>query len=317
MVKILTPSRLHITLIDLNASMGRVDGGVGITLDEPSMQFSAEMADDVIVTGCDELASRIEESARAVIGEEELGIKINVDKTFPFHVGLGSGTQASIASGMAVNVLYDMGLTIREIARLVGRGGTSGIGVASFELGGFILDGGHAFSDKGAFTPSSASKVPPPPVLLRRDFPDWDIVLAIPEIKGVYDSEEVNIFKRECPIPIEEVQAVSHIILMKMLPALFEEDVVEFGRSISDIQKTGFKKRELSLQHPLIGDLMEVMRQGGAYGVGMSSFGPIVYAITDSPKQIRDDLERVFKESSVSGEAIIVSARNEGARIYK
>lgn len=317
MVKIVTPSRLHITLIDLNASMGRVDGGVGITLDEPSMQFSAEMSDDVTVSGCEELALRVEESARAVIGKETFGIRINIDRTFPFHVGLGSGTQASIASGMAVNVLYDLGLSIREIAELVGRGGTSGIGVAGFQHGGFILDGGHTFSDKSAFAPSSASAVPPPPLLLRRDFPDWDIVLAIPNLRGSYDSEEVDIFQRECPIPIGEVQSVSHIILMKMLPALFEDDIVEFGRSINEIQRTGFKKREVGLQHPLIGTLMDVMTQGDAYGVGMSSFGPVVYAVTDNSKQIRDDLQKVLNDSSVSGEAIIVGARNEGARIFK
>ncbi len=318
MVKIVTPSRLHITLIDLNASMGRVDGGVGITLDEPSMQFSAEVADDVTVSGCEELALRVEESARAVIGKENFGIRIDIDKTFPFHVGLGSGTQASLASGMAVNVLYDLELSIREIAELVGRGGTSGIGVAGFQDGGFVLDGGHTFSDKSSFAPSSASAVvPPPPVLLRRDFPDWDIVLAIPNLRGSYDSEEVDIFQRECPIPIGEVQSVSHTILMKMLPALFEEDIVEFGRSINEIQRIGFKKREISLQHPLIGTLMEVMTQGGAYGVGMSSFGPVVYAVTDNPKQIRDDLQNVFNDSSVSGEAIIVGARNEGARIFQ
>ncbi|MDG6251663.1 chorismate pyruvate-lyase family protein, partial [Methanocalculus sp.] len=32
-----TPSRLHIGLIDLNGSIGRVDGGVGITLDRPHL----------------------------------------------------------------------------------------------------------------------------------------------------------------------------------------------------------------------------------------------------------------------------------------
>ncbi|MDY6966047.1 MAG: beta-ribofuranosylaminobenzene 5'-phosphate synthase [Halobacteriota archaeon] len=314
MIKIITPSRIHITLIDLNASLGRVDGGVGITLDEPSMVFTAERSDEIVVTGCEELAGRVKQSAEAVIGENDFGIHINIEKIFPLHVGLGSGTQASLASGMAVNGLYNLGLSVREIAELVERGGTSGIGVASFEDGGFILDGGHRFSEKNAFAPSSASAIPPPPVLLRRDFPDWGIVLAIPNLKGSYDAEEVDIFQRECPIRLNGVQAVSHLILMKMLPALFEEDIVEFGRSINEVQKTGFKEREIELQHPIIKTLMDAMIDCGAYGAGMSSFGPVVYALTDSPRKIKEEAQKILN-GSVSGETMIVKARNEGAHI--
>ncbi len=35
MIKVVSPSRLHLTLIDLNAELGRVDGGAGITLESP------------------------------------------------------------------------------------------------------------------------------------------------------------------------------------------------------------------------------------------------------------------------------------------
>lgn len=32
-----TPSRLHLSLLDLNGSLGRIDGGVGLTLKKPSL----------------------------------------------------------------------------------------------------------------------------------------------------------------------------------------------------------------------------------------------------------------------------------------
>ncbi|HNW38532.1 MAG TPA: beta-ribofuranosylaminobenzene 5'-phosphate synthase, partial [Methanosarcina vacuolata] len=32
MIKITTPCRIHMTLIDMNAEIGRVDGGAGLTL---------------------------------------------------------------------------------------------------------------------------------------------------------------------------------------------------------------------------------------------------------------------------------------------
>jgi beta-ribofuranosylaminobenzene 5'-phosphate synthase len=204
MLKITTPSRLHITLIDMNASIGRVDGGIGLTLENPSITMSAERSEAVEITGTSEHAQRMRNSAVKLLPEGK-GIHIEIKKDYPSHIGLGSGTQAALAAGMAVNRIYELNLSIYEIAVKVGRGGTSGIGVAAFESGGFILDGGHKFSDKKDFLPSSASDLPPAPVLLRTDFPDWDIVIAIPEQKGASLKNEVNIFQKECPVPLKEV----------------------------------------------------------------------------------------------------------------
>jgi beta-ribofuranosylaminobenzene 5'-phosphate synthase len=41
--------------------------------------------------------------------------------------------------------LYHQPLYVREIARVITRGGTSGMGTAAFEAGGFLVDGGHGF----------------------------------------------------------------------------------------------------------------------------------------------------------------------------
>ena len=310
MLTITTPSRLHLTLIDMNASIGRVDGGIGITLDEPSISIKAEESDHIEITGNSEHIERMRNSAASHLPEGK-GIHISIEKDYPSHVGLGSGTQAALAAGMAVNRIYNLGLSVYDVAIKVGRGGTSGIGVAAFEKGGFILDGGHKFSEKKAFLPSAASRLPPAPVLLRRDFPDWDIVVAIPEQKGASSKKEVNIFKEKCPIPLHEVERLSHIILMQMLPALLEEDIETFGKSINSIQETGFKKREGKLQ-PVSLKLMEALRDGGAYGAGMSSFGPTVYAFGEDAENLKKTAKEFLGEN---GLAFITKARNEGARI--
>jgi beta-ribofuranosylaminobenzene 5'-phosphate synthase len=310
MLRITTPSRLHITLIDMNASIGRVDGGIGLTLDEPVIGIKAEQSDTFEITGNSEHLERIRNSAAMLLPEGE-GIHITIEKDYPSHIGLGSGTQAALAAGMAVNRIYNLGLSVYDLAIKVGRGGTSGIGVAAFEKGGFILDGGHKFSEKKAFLPSAASRLPPAPVLLRKDFPDWDIVVAIPEHKGASSKKEVNIFKEKCPVPLWEVEELSHIILMQMLPALLEEDMVTFGKSINSIQKIGFKRREVELQ-PVSEELMKALRDGEAYGAGMSSFGPTVYAFGEDA----EDLKRIAEEFlGDKGKVFITKARNEGARI--
>ena len=38
-MQIETSARLHLSLIDLNGSIGRVDGSIGLTLDKPSLKL--------------------------------------------------------------------------------------------------------------------------------------------------------------------------------------------------------------------------------------------------------------------------------------
>ncbi len=128
MINVVSPSRLHLTLIDLNAEIGRVDGGgVGITLESPSLEISASEADTVEVVGSSLLAGRMLKAAKAVIPEGK-GIKIHIKRDLPDHVGLGSGTQAALSVAAAINEIYGLGKSVRELAVAVGRGGTSGIG---------------------------------------------------------------------------------------------------------------------------------------------------------------------------------------------
>ncbi len=318
MIEVVSPSRLHLTLIDLNAELGRVDGGVGITLESPGLEISATESDTVEVFGDSILVNKMRKAADALLPAGK-GIKLHIKESLPDHVGLGSGTQAALSAAAAINKIYGLGKSVRELAIAVGRGGTSGIGVAAFEKGGIILDGGHKFKDKCAFSPSAASHVPPGPVLFRRNFPDWPIVLAIPNTKGAHDAEEVDIFKKYCPIPLAEVQEICHVILMQMLPALVEEDLESFGRAINHIQLTGFKKREVALQPRPVLDIMEYMRDNGASGSGISSFGPVVYGIAGSSgeaKKLQKEAQRML-DDSLGGEVLLTKAKNRGADIFE
>ena len=323
-----TPSRLHLTLIDLNGSIGRIDGGVGLTIEKPGFILQAEPQDDNIDIFFEnqnlsqglmkEYKSKIENSAKKMLEflKNDSGFKFLVKETYPAHSGLGSGTQISLAVGKIILKLCNNDMDAPEIAKIVGRGGTSGIGVRAFDQGGFIIDGGHRIHDKPDFLPSSASKASPAPLITRYDFPDdWNIILAIPNVPaGASGSKEVDIFQRYCPIHLEEVQKLSHMLLMKMMPAVVEADISSFGDSINQIQGIGFKKVELELQHPLINTLIENMRFAGAAGAGMSSFGPTVYAITDiNSKEILRAAHDTMKE--IGGEVFITKAQNNGAII--
>ena len=211
---ITTPARLHFGLIDMNGEIGRIDGGVGLTLQSPHTQIRAEKATGVDVECKSEQAiiERLKTALENVcntFGVE--GVHINVEERPLPHVGLGSASQTFLGAAHAICKLYDLDKHSNELAKLVNRGGTSGIGVEATEHGGFIVDGGHPFrrgkNGKHEYTPSAASTgIAPPPILARYDFPDWDILVVVPLGEGASGLREVMLFKVVCPIPIEEIR---------------------------------------------------------------------------------------------------------------
>jgi beta-ribofuranosylaminobenzene 5'-phosphate synthase len=144
---------------------------------------------------------------------------------------------------------------------------------------------------------------------------DWKIILTIPNVeRGVSGSDEIDAFKNYCPIALNEVEKLSHILLMKLMPAVIESDLDSFGNAVNSIQDIGFKKIENNLQNPLIANIMNDLRIAGAAGVGMSSFGPTIYSVTDTnEKKIVDAAEDSLRD--VGGEIITTHARNFGAKL--
>ena len=318
-----TPSRVHISLIDMHGGSGRVDGGIGITLDEPGILLEAELSPVLSVSGCDPATrERIGQVVAGVLQDLGLGgsVAITIRKQYPSHIGLGSGSQLSLAVARAISELHDRHLTARELAQLVGRGGTSGIGTAAFDHGGFIIDGGHRFGsgeEKSDFRPSSSSRgISPPPVIVRHAMPDdWRILLAVPDLPpGASGGDEAAVFRCHCPVPLEDVRALTHEVMMRMLPGIVEHDLDLFGSSIDTVQGLGFKKVELGLQPYAVTGLLSTLREAGAAGAGMSSFGPAVYAVGDTGMQ---DLERAAQSFMAvhagRGTTLVTAARNSGA----
>ncbi|WXG40186.1 MAG: beta-ribofuranosylaminobenzene 5'-phosphate synthase [Candidatus Freyarchaeum deiterrae] len=321
-IKIKTPSRLHFTLIDLNGSLGRIDGGIGVTLNYPNVIIEAEPADNIVVEG--EKRELVESITRNAVNKISPGngIRIKVISTIPEHVGLGSKTQLSLAIATAVNRISGSNFSVRELVRIISRAGTSGIGVAAFERGGFILDSGHTFGpgkQKEKFSPSSASHAPPAPVIIRQDVPeDWFFVIGISNVdKGAHGAREVEIFEKCCPVPVGEVEKLSHLILMKTLPALVDKDIETFGNSLYEIQKIGFKKIEVGLQDPVVKKLMDFMMVKGAYGSGVSSFGPAVYGLVSGIENAEKlSLETdLFLKNHTGGEVFISGVNNNGVEV--
>ncbi|MDW7990039.1 MAG: beta-ribofuranosylaminobenzene 5'-phosphate synthase [Archaeoglobaceae archaeon] len=309
-MRIRTGSRIHITLIDMNGSIGRVDGSVGLTINEPYVEIKAFKSDEVLIKGFSENLERFLSTSRKFKDFFGKGIEIHVISDYRPHVGLGSGTQIALSVGKAYSEIHGLNLSVMEIARIAGRGGTSGIGVSAFEFGGFLVDGGHSWVEKRDFMPSSISKARPAPLISRLDFPDWKIVVAIPKLVGAHGLGEVELFKKGCPVSIEEVRELCHLILMKIMPAVVEKDLDSFLEGIRRVQKIGFKRVEVERYGSLMKELLNM------FPFGMSSTGPSVYTVTDTnSRELAREVEEYFNEKNIECDIFITKGRNRGAEV--
>jgi beta-ribofuranosylaminobenzene 5'-phosphate synthase len=328
-VRITTPCRIHLSLIDENGYTGRVDGGIGLMLDRPNVVFEASNSATQFkieaIKYYRESIEVINEKASKIFKAFDINNKnfhFYLRRYYPSHVGLGSKTQLSLAIATAIAKLKDMEISTKELTKLVERGGTSGIGWRGFESGGFILDGGHDFGkgkEKENFLPSSASNSADPALtILRYIIPEhWRFVVAIPNVKnGAYGDEEVSIFQKHAPIPREEVNEVSHQILMKVVPGILKKDLTCFGEGIKRIQNIGFKKIEIDLQHVIVKNLLNFLDEYGVKAYGMSSFGPSVVGITESDQEAEKLFGAIHNHlRNTGGHIYICKPNNTGAKI--
>jgi beta-RFAP synthase len=310
-VVIEAPARLHFGVLDLHGGLGRRFGGLGAAIPRPSLVLEAVPAVDVTAEGPD--ADRVQ--AYAELARERLGTGgavLRVHRSIPAHAGLGSGTQLGLAAARALAELYGVPADVATLALAVGRGRRSAIGTYAFDAGGFIVEGGRV--------PGRAELAP---LLARYQLPpSWRYVVAIPEgPPGLSGEAEADAFGRLPPPDLREVERVSHLVLMRLLPSLVEADLAGFGAALCEIQQiTGgwFAARQGGVFAPgATAQLVEEFRRAGAAGVGQSSWGPTAYAITEG--EDRAGRLAALAASCMGGAGRIYSApfNADGARIRR
>jgi beta-ribofuranosylaminobenzene 5'-phosphate synthase len=331
MIEVRTYARLHLGLLDNNGEQGRLYGSIGLAVNRPHLLLRARSANRLIVEGLE--AERVTTYAQRFIHRYSLPAEanLNVLTSIPAHVGLGSGTQLALAVGTALARLAGLELSIQEIALAVGRGIHSGIGISTFRHGGFVLDGGHRVaSNPGDWVDADGQdrqveKNSVPPVLFQHSMPkDWFFVTVIPATdKGFSGEKEEKAFLKLPKAPSHVVEKISRILLIKMLPALVEKDIVNFGQALTSIQC-------------LVGDCFASVQGGrfanavsekvvdflldkGAVGIGQSSWGPTVYGLVEGKRKARQIAEEVqtFIDSVGGGQTLCIQPQNRGAQVLE
>ena len=278
------PARIAIDLYDMNGDLGRIDGGIGFSLQSPQLEFSVQRSASIEVHGAtldSELHAALLTALTTVQEKTQLGgVSVEVTEAIPCHIGLGSKTATLMATCTAYGQLYGEQLNRTELASLLGRGGTSGLGVNLFDRGGFAMDGGHRRADKEGFLPSSASSgTRPPPLLAHHRMPAWPVLIVVPDAPRMFGDSEVAFFRDVCPVPAECVERLARVTLSLVLPAVVEDDLATFCRGITAIQESTWKRAEIGVYGDTVERLRQTLTSLGAWTAGMSSIGPAVYSL--------------------------------------
>ncbi|SFS53152.1 beta-ribofuranosylaminobenzene 5'-phosphate synthase family protein [Halostagnicola kamekurae] len=312
-------ARLHVGFQNLSLARERLYGGIGIGLEEPRLTVSAERADDIVAG--DPLVG--EYAARAADVLDVPGVSISTGNRLDRHVGLGSGTQLALSILAATAMAYDKEPEVRERAPAMGRGGRSGVGVATFEDGGFVVDAGHP---TGRFTtePPAEGEWTVPPVVARHDLPrDWRFLVVVPDAdpgrSGTGEDESMRtVVERADPAVADELASV---VTGQLLPAAAEGRLEAFGDAVAEIgRKNGawYADAQGGVFRPPAGELVESLESCPVlFGVGQSSWGPVVYGVTDESygREATAAARRALAERSLKGEVILASPSRAGATI--
>lgn len=309
-VTVVAPARLHMGFIDLSGGLGRHFGSIGLAVEEINTRLTLSAAETLTVIGPET------ERAGRCLGQlcERLGVsdrlRLALETVIPEHIGLGSGTQMSLAVGAALSQFYGLGLTVRDIALLSERGARSGIGIGIFEKGGLVVDGGRGPDTKT------------PPLIAQMPIPEpWRFILVFDQRgQGLHGEQEISAFSRLPPFPQASAERLCYLLLMQGLPALAEHDLPRFGAVITELQRAvgeHFAPVQGGIfTSPDVAAAMTMLEQAGAVAIGQTSWGPTGFCAVESPQRAAElvqTLEARFARSPLG--FLVASARNQPARL--
>jgi predicted sugar kinase len=310
-VEVRTPARLHLGLMSFGMAAARAFGGIGVMIDRPGVHVRVGKSLRLEARGHE--AERALGFARTCVQAWGLHESYSIDvRTAPRgHVGLGSGTQLGLAVAAGIRHLarpeandqttagprhpgeppvdasehewtFESGAAF-ELARVVGRGRRSCVGVHGFARGGLIVEAGRLPEQAAAGGTEDFS-----PLVARVRLPsEWRCVLIIARgMSGLSGDAEKKAFAQLSPMPTEITAELARIALLEMLPAAVEGRFAEFSRAVRSyglLAGQPFAEVSRALPHAeATAGLIDLLGELGIVGAAQSSWGPAVMACCES-----------------------------------
>jgi beta-ribofuranosylaminobenzene 5'-phosphate synthase len=311
-------SRLHFGFQNLSLAHDRLYGGVGVALSAPRLVVEATRADDI------DAPELVESSVRTAVETLDVpGATVTIHERFQRHVGFGSGTQLALGCFRAIAAAYDREADVREGAPALGRGGRSGVGVATFERGGFVIDAGHATERFSSDPPAAGTWRVPQPIVAQQIPDSWRFLLVTPDVEpgqhgDTEDRSMQSVVERADPGIADQI---STVLTRRLLPALAEDDAAVFGSAVARLSRLNgawYADEQGGVYRPPAGTLVEALGRCSAIaGAGQSSWGPTVYGLTtgDEAEVARRAAADALDAAGLDGTVRVVAGRNHGALV--
>ncbi|QEG35506.1 hypothetical protein [Bythopirellula goksoeyrii] len=282
-VLVRTPCRLHFGLTSLGHSCERPQfGGVGVMIDVPGVHLEIVPAKRFGIEG--PLSERVAYFSNSIFHRLQFSFPpelcIQVLSAPREHTGLGVGSQLGLA--VAAGLAESLGFPWRDPSRLcqlTGRGRRSAVGTYGFLMGGLVVDGGHLQHEPlGRLTYHGALP------------DDWHFVLLTPpSLEGLSGKDEDLTIADLPQVSVEVTQQLESLVADEIIPAveatdfeLFSQSIYQFGCIAGDCFAAA---QGGTFYSPATARLVAWLREIGFQGVGQSSWGPTIFAMTPSLKE--------------------------------
>jgi beta-ribofuranosylaminobenzene 5'-phosphate synthase len=311
-VHVRAPCRLHFGMFGFGRSDRPQFGGVGLMVEPPCVEVDLSPADCFSAQG--DHALRAKQFAELAVEHWRLlslpNCRIDVHSP-PDHVGLGVGTQLGLAIAAGLRRYLGLPELPAEVqATSVGRGQRSAVGTHGFQLGGLIVDAGKA-SDEAVGKLGLRIALPAA----------WRFVLVRSTgAIGVAGDRESEAFAALPPVPESVSRELWRIVNEQMLPAVGARNHVKFGEGVYHFGRLAGECFSAAQGGPFasaaIAELVAAIRAVGVTGVGQSSWGPTVFALTADEAEAQR-LAQCLRDRNLAAECEITIARpnNAGASI--
>ena len=277
-ITVTIPARLHLGFLDLNGGLGRRFGSIGLAISglRTKIAFRRARKDHIAGPERERVMRHVDKMMqRLALGDSHM---VDVLEVVPAHAGLGSGTQLALAVAAGIRRLHGLSLDIEGDALHLGRGARSGVGIGLFHRGGLVVDGGCKKTGASA------------PIVSHLGFPDrWRVIVVLdPARRGLHGAEEAAAFGKLLPFAEDDAARLCRLVIMKMLPAVAEEDIVSFGAAITQIQECigdyfASAQGGSPFTSPDVAAVLATLDREGAWGIGQSSWGPTGFAFSAAP----------------------------------
>lgn len=306
-VRVCTGARLHLGFLDLAGDLGRRFGSIGLAIDGFETCVVMRPAPRLQAVGPERerVAAVVRRLAEALGAPPD--VEVEISTAIPAHAGLGSGTQLALAVARAFRLTHRIQPDTAADAAALMRGARSGLGVALFERGGFMLDAGRG--------PATIL----PPIVSHLPFPaDWRVALLIDNrLDGAHGEAERAAFAALPPFLPATAAENCRRALMQVVPGVAEADFPAFGEGVSAIQRRlgeHFAPAQGGgrFASPRVGRIAAALERAGALGVGQSSWGPTGFAFARDPDEAAHWAALARREAERDVQVEVHAARASG-----